>query len=83
MHYFSVGKSDGYICGGGRVSHITKPPSLVPRPPLFFPFLCVHNNTRERKTSEKRPRSGSIHHVSGRKVDVGGGGGADIQIYTY
>ena len=26
-------------------------------------------------------RPGSIHHVSGREVDVGGGG-ADIQIYT-
>ena len=25
-------------------------PSLVPRPPPFLPSVCVHNNTRERKT---------------------------------
>ena len=31
-----------------------------------------------------RGRLGSIHHVSGREVDVGGlGGGANIQIRTY
>ena len=47
--------------------------SLVPRPPPFLPSVGVHNNTRERKTSEKRGRPGSIHHVSGRKVDIGGG----------
>ena len=51
--------------------------SLVPRPPSFLPFICVHNNTREHKTGEKRGRPGSIHHVSGCEVDVGGG--ADIQ----
>ena len=28
--------------------------SLVPRPPLFLPSICVHNNTREWKTGEKR-----------------------------
>ena len=53
--------------------------SLVPRPPPFLPSVGVHDNTRKRKTSEKRGRPGSIHHVSGRKVDVGGGG-TDIQI---
>ena len=25
--------------------------SLVPRPPLFLPSVCVHNNTREQKTA--------------------------------
>ena len=48
--------------------------SLVPRPPLFFPSVCVHNNTWEQKTGEKRGRPGSIHHMSGREVDVGGEG---------
>ena len=48
--------------------------SLVPRPPLFLPSICIHNNTQERKTGEKRGRPGSIHHVSGREVDVGGEG---------
>ena len=48
--------------------------SLVPRPPLFLPSVCVHNNTREQKTGKKRGRPGSIHHVSGREVDVGGEG---------
>ena len=42
--------------------------------PPFLPSVCVHNNTRERKTGEKRGRPGSIHHVSGREVDVGGEG---------
>ena len=40
--------------------------SLVPRP-------CVHNNTRQRKTSEKQGRPRSIYHVSGREVGVGEG----------
>ena len=53
--------------------------NLVPRPPPFLPFVCVHN-TRERKTGEKRGKPGSIDHVSRREVDAGGG--ADIQIYT-
>ena len=48
--------------------------SLIPRPPPFLPFFCVHYNTRERRTSEKQGRPGSIHHVSGREVDVGGEG---------
>ena len=26
--------------------------SLIPRPPLFLPSVCIHNNTRERKASE-------------------------------
>ena len=38
--------------------------SLVPRPPPFLLSVCVHNNSRERKTSEKQERPGSIHHVS-------------------
>ena len=25
--------------------------SLVPRPPLFLPSVCIHNNTQERKTA--------------------------------
>ena len=54
-------------------------PSLVPRPPPFVPSVCVHNNTQERKTGEKWGRLGSIHHVSGRKVDIGGEG-ADIHV---
>ena len=43
-------------------------------PPLFLPSVCVHNNTREWKTGEKQGRPGNIHHMSGRKVDVGGEG---------
>ena len=49
-------------------------PSFVSRPPLFLPSVCVHNNTRERKTIERWGRPGSIHHVSGCEVDVGGEG---------
>ena len=49
-------------------------PSLGPRPIPFWSSVCVPNNTREWKTSEKRGRPGSIHHVSGREVDVGGEG---------
>ena len=41
---------------------------------MFLPSICVHNITRERKTSEKQGRPGSIRHVSGRKVDIGGKG---------
>ena len=48
--------------------------SLVPRPPPFLPSVGVHNNTREWKTGKKWGRPGSIHHVSGREVDVGGEG---------
>ena len=40
----------------------------------ILPSVCVHNNTRERTTGEKRGRPGSIHHMSGREVDVGGEG---------
>ena len=46
--------------------------SLVPKPPPFLPSIFIHNNTRGQKTSKKRGRPGSIHHVSGREVDVGG-----------
>ena len=41
-----------------------------------LPF-CMHNNTRNRNIGNKKlkwERPGSIHHVSGRKVDVGGKG---------
>ena len=48
--------------------------SFVPRPPPFLPSVCVHNNTRERKTGEKWGRPGSVDHVSGCEVDVGGEG---------
>ena len=49
--------------------------SLVPRPPPFLPYVCVCNNTWEQKTGEKQGRPpGSIHHMSGREVDIGGEG---------
>ena len=48
--------------------------SLVPRPPLFLPSVCIHNNIWERRTGNKRGRPGSIHHVSGHEVDLGGEG---------
>ena len=48
--------------------------SLVSRFPLFLPSVCVHNNTCEWKTGKKWGRPGSIHHVSGCEVDVGGEG---------
>ena len=65
------------MCGGGRKNVIltattgcvtqhwtTQPPSLVPQaPPPFSPSVCVHNDTQEWMT-------GSIHHVSGYKVDT-------------
>ena len=35
----------------------------------FSPSFCVHNNTRDQR--KKRGRPGSIHHMSGREVDVG------------
>ena len=54
-----------------REVHVT---SLVPRPAPFLPSVCVHNNTRDRKTGKKWGRPGSIRHVSGREVDVGGEG---------
>ena len=38
--------------------------SFVPRPPPFLSSVCIHNNTRGLKTSEKRGRLGSIHHVN-------------------
>ena len=43
-------------------------------PRFYLSFNCVHNNTREWKTGEKRVRPGSIGHVSGREVDMGGEG---------
>ena len=36
-------------------------------PPLFISSICIHNDTQEQKTGEKRGRPGSIHHVSGRR----------------
>ena len=35
------------LCSDGTT---WKSSSLVPRPPPFLPFVCVHNNTWERKT---------------------------------
>ena len=49
--------------------------SPVPRPLSFLTSVCIHNNTQERKTSEKLGRPGAIHYVSGCEVDVGGKGG--------
>ena len=42
-----------------------------PSLPRFF--VCVHN-AWERKIGEKQRRPGSIHHMSGCKVDTGGEG---------
>ena len=69
----------GIICSGVCNSWAYRKPSctsLVPKPPPFLPSVCIHSNTRERKTSEKWGRPGSIHHVSGCK-------GGNIQICTY
>ena len=52
--------------------------SLVPRPPPFLPFVCVHNNEDQRKW--ERPES--ICHVSRHKVDVGGEGPMFEYVYT-
>ena len=62
--------------------------SLVPWPSLLLPSVCLHNNTRERKTCEKWGRPGSIHHVNdvrwtrgGQEVDkrwTRSGGGVDV-----
>ena len=56
--------------------------SLVPRSPTYLPSVCIHNNSLEWKTSEKRGRLGSIHHVSGSEVDVGGGRGRYSNMYV-
>ena len=37
--------------------------SLVPRPPPFLPSVCIHNNTRERKTSGRPVSSIFRFHV--------------------
>ena len=49
---------------------------LVLRLPSFLPSVCVHSNTQNQKIGKKlkQERPGSIHHVSGHKVDVGGEG---------
>ena len=44
--------------------------SLVFRPLPSLSSVCVHNNTR----AEDQGRPGSIHHMSGCEVDVGGEG---------
>ena len=56
--------------------------SLGPRPPPFLPSVCIHNNTRERKTGEKhfRRSSAPVYYCERkRKVKTGeareGGGG--------
>ena len=54
---------------GQGSQHLEKLASF-PGLPCFY--LFIHNNTREGKTSEKQGKPGSIHHVSRRKVDVGG-----------
>ena len=53
--------------------------SLGPRPTPFWSLVCVHNNTRERKTSDEQGRSGRIHHVNDVRWTRGGcrGGGAN------
>ena len=59
----------------GIHDHIFPSDSLVvsfPGLPRFY--LCAHYNTWERKTGKKRERPGSIHHMSGREVDIGGEG---------
>ena len=43
-------------------------------------LVCILYNTQKQKNSEKQGRPGLIHHVSGCKVDIGGG--ANIQICT-
>ena len=40
---------------------------------MFLPSVCIHNKTREWKTNKKVGWPGSIHHVSGCEVNVGGG----------
>ena len=49
--------------------------------------MTLFLNTRERKTSEKQGKPGSIHHMSGCKVDVerwgGGGGGGAMFKYVH
>ena len=62
---FSV-STRGIICSNGYVVNLASFPGLPP----VFPFFCVQNNTREWKTSENQGRPGSIHHVSGCKLDV-------------
>ena len=45
--------------------------SLVPRPPPFylpFAFTIIHRSRNQKK------KPGSIHHVSGREVDIKGEG---------
>ena len=54
--------------------------SFVPRPPPFLPSICVQNNRREWKTSEKWGRPGSIHHVNDIRWTRGGHGGEGIQL---
>ena len=53
--------------------------SFVLRPSPFY-LLFAFNNARERKTSKKQGRPGSIHHVSDVKWTRGGCKGADIPI---
>ena len=48
--------------------------NLVPRPLPFLPSICIHNNTRKRKSNKKQGRPELIHHMSGHEVDVGGRG---------
>ena len=38
--------------------------SPCPRPPTFFPFICVHNNTQECKKDEKQGRPESTQYMN-------------------
>ena len=55
--------------------------SLVPRPPLFLPSVCIHNNTWERKTDEKQESLGAIITWVGTRW-TWGGRGRYSNIYT-
>ena len=57
-------------------SSIANQTTLVPRPPPFLLFVCVHDMLH--KSREKQGRPGSMY-VSGCEVDVRGGG-VDIEI---
>ena len=52
-----------------RVTHGTA--DLASFPGLPCSSLCIQYNARKQNNSEKWGRPGLIHHVSGRKVDIG------------
>ena len=68
-----VPATDTRLYDSSRVHKCAFPLSSFPGLPCFYlPLFCLYNNTRERKTSEKQRRPGSIHHVNGNAMDVGG-----------